>query len=321
MNILYISLNCWGSNPRFEGIGEALHLLGHNIIPFPYRLFAEKWGIERMNEQLLSIIKNNKFIDVALVVKGDSIYPSIFPIMREQGIFIAYWNMEATVNLTKCPDVVQRANYSNLVFLCNEEGKKYVNHKNVVFSHYGFNPKYFHKMATETKQYDTLLDGSMFQTAYVDRAKIGKAILDNNIGLYIIGDSPWLSGDKRFKDILRTPRIGNNQMQYFYNRAKIVPCTYYEYASREYDGRIFQVMGSGTLVMSLRQKNITQDFKENHHLVLFDTYEEMVTKIKYYLAHETEREKIALQGHDYVHKNFTITQVISKMIDTIKQRM
>jgi len=319
MNILYASLNCWGSNPRFEGVGEALHLLGHNIIPFPYRLLAEKWDIKRMNEQLIDLVKSSK-IDVALIIKGDSIYPQTFKLMRDLGIYVAYWNMEATVNLSKEQATRDRANNSDLVFLCNEEGGKYIKHDRVLFSHYGFNPKYFMKKESQNKQYDTLLDGSMFKTEYVNRAVIGKHILDSGFTLKIIGDRHWLSGDARFKNILQFPRVNNNQMTYFYNRARIVICTYYEYASREYDGRIFQVMGSGTLVLSQKQKNIEKDFIDGKHLALFSTYDELVDKIGYYLKHEDEREKIADEGMKYVHSNFTTTQVVKNILDEVEKR-
>lgn len=321
MNILYVALNCWGSNPRFEGIGEALHLLGHNIIPFPYRLLQEKWGIESMNHQLMDIISRPNFIDVALIVKGDSIKPSVFNAIRAKNIFVVYWNMEATVNLQKEEQTRCRANNSDLIFLCNEEGKKYINHNRVLFSHYGFNPKYFKKLFSQAKQYDTLLDGSMFKTDYVDRALIGKKILDNGITLKLIGDSYWSSGDTRFKSILTFPRVNNNQMTYFYNRARIVPCTYYEYASREYDGRLFQVMGSGTLALSQHQKNIESDFIVDKHIVIFNSYEELISKLKYYLIHNEERERIALEGMQYVHNNFTIFKVIKSMMSKIIERM
>ena len=321
MNILYASLNCWGSNPRFEGVGEVLHLLGHNIICFPYRLLQEKWDIQAMNNQLIDLISRPNFIDVALIIKGDSIDPRIFSMMKSKNIFVVYWNMEATANLAKEEKVRQRANNSDLVFLCNEEGRKYINHNRVLFSHYGFNPKYFKKLTSQAKQYDTLLDGSMFKTDYVDRALIGKKILDNNFTLKIIGDKYWINGDKRFKNILLYPRINNNQMTYFYNRARIVPCTYYEHASREYDGRLFQVMGSGTLALSQNQKNIETDFIIDKHLVIFNSYKELISKLKYYLCHNEEREKIALEGMRYVQENFTTFKVIKNMMNKIIENM
>src|SRR4030042_855218 len=110
MNIQHKETKHTKSNPQKKGMGEALHLLGHNIIPFPYRLLQEKWGIESMNHQLMDIISRPNFIDVALIVKGDSIKPSVFNAIRAKNIFVVYWNMEATVNLQKEEQTRCRAN-------------------------------------------------------------------------------------------------------------------------------------------------------------------------------------------------------------------
>lgn len=60
--------------------------------------------------------------------------------------------------------------------------------------------------------------------------------------------------------------------------------------------RVFEVMATGSFLLTNWLPTLGDLFKDGKHLATFKTLDEMVEKIKYYLVHEEEREKIALEG-------------------------
>ncbi len=59
------------------------------------------------------------------------------------------------------------------------------------------------------------------------------------------------------------------------------------------NSRAFELAGCGVFQLLRRVPSVNEFFEEGKEIVCFDTREEMLDKIKYYLKHETERTKIA----------------------------
>lgn len=70
--------------------------------------------------------------------------------------------------------------------------------------------------------------------------------------------------------------------------------------------RVFEVMGSGSFLLTNWVPTIEEVFEDGKHLVLYRSLDEMVDKAKYYLAHDDEREKIAQAGYEEVMAKHTI---------------
>ena len=64
----------------------------------------------------------------------------------------------------------------------------------------------------------------------------------------------------------------------------------------EYAGRTFEVPACGTMFLVERTPAQQEIYVEDKEVVFFDTAEECRDKIKYYLSHDEEREKIAAGG-------------------------
>jgi len=82
--------------------------------------------------------------------------------------------------------------------------------------------------------------------------------------------------------------------------------------------RLFESMATGSFLLTNWLPTLGDLFEDGKHLVTYKTLDEMEEKIKYYLSHDEEREKIAqagqkevLEKHTYSHRIQTIFNVIN----------
>jgi spore maturation protein CgeB len=76
-------------------------------------------------------------------------------------------------------------------------------------------------------------------------------------------------------------------------------------------------MGSGVFVLSHDYKEIEKEFTPGEHLDIFTDYEDLKSKINYYLANDGVREAIALKGYNHVHINHTWDNRINELLNKI----
>lgn len=69
--------------------------------------------------------------------------------------------------------------------------------------------------------------------------------------------------------------------------------------------RDFEAPMSGAFYMTGHQKELEQYFRVGKEIVCYDTKEELLEKVKYYLEHEEEREKIRLAGYKRALRDHT----------------
>lgn len=69
--------------------------------------------------------------------------------------------------------------------------------------------------------------------------------------------------------------------------------------------RVLDIMACGGFVLSNWQPEIEENFAEGEEIVTFNSLEECLAKIAYYLGHEEERKQIALNGQKKVNKIFS----------------
>jgi len=55
-------------------------------------------------------------------------------------------------------------------------------------------------------------------------------------------------------------------------------------------------------------------FTRKVHLDWYETYDELVALLKYWLAHDKEREQVARQGREHVLKHFTLKQQTRQLL-------
>ncbi len=69
--------------------------------------------------------------------------------------------------------------------------------------------------------------------------------------------------------------------------------------------RPFELAGCGAFVLSGRSEDIGNYYEENKEMAFYGDTPELIKKIKYYLAHDAEREAIAREGYGRTIKDHT----------------
>ena len=82
--------------------------------------------------------------------------------------------------------------------------------------------------------------------------------------------------------------------------------------------RIWDVLGSGGFLITNNQAEISEYLEPGRHLETYDTTEELYEKIRYYLSHDDERERIALAGYEFVKQNHQVLHRVMEMIKAIQ---
>lgn len=78
--------------------------------------------------------------------------------------------------------------------------------------------------------------------------------------------------------------------------------------------RAFDIMGSGGFLLSNFQADFLDDFIPGEDFVYYESKENLLQKIDYYLAHDKERQDIAENGHNKVAAGHTYRHRVKEML-------
>jgi len=85
--------------------------------------------------------------------------------------------------------------------------------------------------------------------------------------------------------------------------------------------RLFDLPANGVMQISDGGQYLDQFFSVGNEVVSYQDVDNLIDKIRYYLAHDEERERIALNGFRRVQKEYKIGTILSKAGDLIKKGM
>ncbi len=79
--------------------------------------------------------------------------------------------------------------------------------------------------------------------------------------------------------------------------------------------RAYDIMGAGGFLLSNFQADFLDGFVPGEDFVYYDSKEDLLQKVAYYLDHEEERKAIAKNGHDKVAAGHTYRHRVREMLD------
>lgn len=81
--------------------------------------------------------------------------------------------------------------------------------------------------------------------------------------------------------------------------------------------RMFEYSGCAVPVITRRRDEVFSCFEENSEILMYDSHEELLDKVSYYISRPAELEKIGLKAYERCKKEHDIKNRIDDMIPFI----
>lgn len=211
---------------------------------------------------------------------------------------IVIWNGDKREQYPHFMEIV--SDFCHCVTHSNQEDVKYIQAKgvNASFLQIGFDNSIFKNLGLKSKNNSIVFMGNHYDKKFPLSDYRNEILIELSslFTLFVHG-----SRYKMSNGIITDQKIENLT----YNLNKIGLNINHFLSERFTSDRLLRIMGSGTFAISQHYEGIEKDFIIDKHLVTYHNDSELKDKIKYYLEHDLEREKIAIEGYAHVHRNFT----------------
>lgn len=104
------------------------------------------------------------------------------------------------------------------------------------------------------------------------------------------------------------------QMPYIFHNAKINLNIALRAIQTGIPLRVLDIMGCGGFVLTSYREEIAEHFVNGEECVIYENLEDMYAKAKFYLEHEEERQRIALNGLEKVQRDFTFENALKRVL-------
>ncbi len=335
MRILFSSYH----NPHFITITEYIEMavksLGNDLIVFddrehliPGRIRKHiKWlnelDLRHINQQFVSLALEKK-PDIALIGGGDRINLHSIKILNNHSIKTVLWTTDVPKNFKKMSEVGSAYKY---IFCQGSEAIELFSEVKIQNAHWlpmACDPNFHHPVELTHKEHEKYGNDIAFVGSYYpNRYRLLKKLSGFDYGIWGPG---WgnIIQPSNFQTHIRGEHTPQSEWVKIYSASKIVLSIHFQELENRFpvyqaSPRIFEAMACGAFVISDYQKDVFSLFKDEKHLVGFKTIAELIKKIKYYLNHSEEREKIANCGRQEVLKNHKYVNRIEKLFSVVRQ--
>ncbi|HMS64416.1 MAG TPA: glycosyltransferase [Ignavibacteria bacterium] len=208
----------------------------------------------------------------------------------------------------------------DLIFTSTNTYKNFfeLNHIDSYINSNGFEERVLKEMINADKKYEVTFVGSMSKKLWNERVKIAEYISDKVDfkwwGMKNADETSRSSINKAYQGI-----TSGLEMFQIYKQSKIVFNDYP--AMSEGAGvnqRMFEVMGTGSLLLTKDAENIRNNFPGDV-FVTFRDEKDCLDKIKYYLKNEKEREEIALAGQKFILENYSYEKLMIEVDKVLRE--
>jgi spore maturation protein CgeB len=284
-----------------------LHTLvhsGYEVIAFDPLFTMKKYGKKIMNHILIESVYRWKPDIVFFVLFKDEIeFDTLLEIKNNMGIRTLNWFCDDHWRFESFSKYYAPY-FSYVVTTYKGAIKKYreIGCENVILSQWACNHFLYRRLNLPYK-YDVSFVGQ----PHGDRPKIIKALRKAGINVETFGFG-WPNG-----------QVSTYEMIKIFNQSKIN--LNLSNASRgqvnQIKGRDFEIPGCGGFMITGFNEDLAEYFSIGDEVVTYESVNDLIEKIKYYLTHQDEREAIRERGYERILRDHTYTIRFSKIFDII----
>jgi len=303
----------------FRNMYLTLGRLCNDILYFNRRENYFKYGKDKMNQMLLKLIAKEKPDYVFTWLTWDEFY--IDTLLKINEI-----SPKTKTVVILGDDTIQFEDFSRyyaLLFNCvfttlKSYQKRYKEEgiKDVYFTSLT-DATNFHPIKTE-KKYDVTFIGSQ-KLDKAGRYEMIKYLKDNGISVKVFGFG-W-ENYPEIKDVYGGP-LESDQVVKVTNESKINLCFSKDNIGRpQMKAKIFEVGACNSFTLCEYAPDYDNYFDEGKDIVFFKNQEELLNKVKYYLAHDKEREKIAKAAYSRVVREYALQTELKNFIKSTRNKI
>lgn len=163
-------------------------------------------------------------------------------------------------------------------------------------------------LAARDCRYDVTFVGA----AYGNRRRWIEALQRAGVAVECFGHG-WPSGavsTEMLREVVRASRISLNFADSGLHWRGLLP-----YRSAQIKARVFDVPGQGGFLLTEHTPGLADYYALGQELVEFASEGELIERVRYYLSHPDERDRIALAGYRRVRTEHTYTRRLARLLD------
>lgn len=297
----------YGNPARGLGIEEnyffhTLYEMGHELIRFDSLGILRKQGRRKMNEMIIEAVYRSSPDLVFSVLFKDEIDRSTIETLSNQTVTINWfcddhWRFESFSR-------DWASSFTWVITTAKSALPKYAQAglDNVILSQWACNTKLYYRM-----DLPQLYDITFIGLPHGNRPKIIARLKQAGLNVMNWGYG-WGGG-----------RVSQFEMVRIFNQSRInLNLSNSSMLNRQQiKGRNFEIPGCGGFLLTDRAENLEAYYEIGKEIVCFETCDELIDKVKYFLKNETERDCIAQAGYQRTLREHTFesrfTEIFSKI--------
>lgn len=267
-------------------------------------------GNQLINDRLLRVVKKYK-PDLVLVIKGENISDQTVNKIKQKTKIVNYfpdyfrWFKEDQIERW-----LQAYEYIFTGDLFDVDTYKKKGYKNIGYVHLA-GPEFLDIQKIRT--YDVVFVGT-----YSKEREEAFKFLDN-LDFKIWGNKKWIQSS--LSAHYQNKWLSADETMEVFRNSKIVINFHNDLTgkNRYINLRVFEATAAGSLLISDLRKDLSTVFKIGREIIIFKNPEDLALKVKYYLANEAERLKIASLGYQRCKQDHNYIKRLEQMFNLIPQ--
>lgn len=191
----------------------------------------------------------------------------------------------------------------------------------------GFDQRINAELIDRPKQYDATFVGGLGYENFGQRTDFMRAIAQRYEGFrwwgYWWHSSSYTEPMEQYPELARTYEGSTSglEMYQIYRDSRIIVNDYVDTAGGiGFNQRMFEVMGVGSLLLTRAARNFEGVFPDDI-FVTYDSLDDCLEKIAYYLDHPEEREAIAARGKAFIAERYGYERITAEFGAELTRRL
>ena len=258
---------------------------------------ADSMALEREVEQFRP--------DILLVMKAAVITPKAKRTLDELGTKKVLWAYD---NVSTFPIIARTAGDYDQVYTYEPDDVAVLSEStSVEFLPMAYDPAAYHPRTTEgDERWDVSFVGSLRDIPVRKRAikRVADRFPDKSIGVWT--DTIHWYSHRRLKDLrliglrkniaLTARTLEHEEINEVYNDSEVCLNIHHPQSIKAPNPRTFEIMGSGSLLVTDRRLDIIEGFESGHGYCYYSSVDELLEIVQEYLADPDKRAKVAEKG-------------------------